>query len=728
MRKKNKNTKKRASSVKAKQRANLSFRMNILFFSIFVLFSILILRLGYMQIVKGSDYVRALQQTEEVTVNTSVPRGRIYDSQGRVLVDNKPKNAITYTKLQSTTSDEMLNTARKLATLIKMDTSKIALRDKQDFWIKLHNKEAYAKVSKSEQDAINKNQKIAATDKQAEIDKLVRERITKSELKSLTKKDLQVLAIYSKMVAGYNLSPQIIKSDNVTDKEFAVVSEHLNDLPNVNTTTDWARVKNSDLSILGSTTSPAEGIPKDKLDYYLARGYSRNDRVGKSYLEAQYEELLQGQKAVVKNETNGKGKVVDTKSIYNGAPGKDLVLTIDSQLQTKLEKLVEQQLLAAKASGASSLLDRAFLVMMNPNTGDVLSMVGKKLDTDKNGRTVVNDYSIGTFTSAYEVGSVVKPATLLTGYKLNAITPGQVLVDQPIKLAGTKPKSSIFNRSGAIPMSDLTAIERSSNSYMFQTAMKIAGVNYVPNMALHVKPSDFTKIRNSYAQFGLGVDTGIDLPGEFAGFKGEELLPGKLLDLAIGQFDTFTPLQLAQYVSTIANGGKRIQPHVVKEVREPSKDGKNLGPLVEEVGPTVLNTIDNSQYEIDHVKQGMHQVYFGSQGSAAKYFRDAKFDAAGKTGTAQVVYYGPKTAAYGTQTLSITHIGFAPYKNPEIAYAVVVPWVTTTETYTAINNIIARQAVETYFDLHKKDLKTSQETVNQKITKTPSKGSTNTAQ
>ncbi|MGG0658621.1 peptidoglycan D,D-transpeptidase FtsI family protein [Rummeliibacillus pycnus] len=728
MRQKTKKTKKRASSVKAKQRANLSFRMNILFFSVFVLFSILILRLGYMQIVKGNDYVRALEQTEEVTVNTSVPRGRIYDRNGQVLVDNKPKNAITYTKLQSTTSDEMLNTAKNLAKLIKMDTSKIALRDKQDFWIKLHNKEAYAKVSKKEQDAIIKDEKLEAADKQAKLDKLVRDRITDKELNSLSKEDLQVLAIYSKMVAGYNLSPQIIKSDNVTDKEFAVVSEHLNELPNVNTTTDWARVRDSDLSILGSTTTPSEGIPKDKLDYYLARGYSRNDRVGKSYIESQYEELLQGQKAVVKNETNGKGKVVDTKTTFEGEPGKDLVLSIDSQLQTKLEKLVEDQLLTAKATGASSLLDRAFLVMMDPNTGDVLSMVGKKLDTDKNGRTVVNDYSIGAFTSAYEVGSVVKPATLLTGYKLNAITPGQVLVDQPIKLAGTKPKSSIFNRSGAIPMSDLTAIERSSNSYMFQTAMKIAGENYVPGMALHVQPSDFAKIRNSYAQFGLGVDTGIDLPGEFAGFKGEELLPGKLLDLAIGQFDTFTPLQLAQYVSTIANGGKRIQPHVVKEVREPSKDGKELGPLVEEIGPTVLNTIDNSQYEIDHVKQGMHQVYFGSQGSAASYFRDAKFDAAGKTGTAQVVYYGPKKSAYGTQTLTITHVGFAPYKNPEIAYAVVVPWVTTSESYTAINNIIARQAVETYFDLQKKDLKHNEETVGQKITKSSTKDSTNKAQ
>ena len=89
---------------KAKQRASLTFRMNVLFFSIFVLFSVLIFRLGYLQIVKGEDYVRALERTEEVRVNTSVPRGRIFDRYGRILVDNQPENAITYTKMQTTKS------------------------------------------------------------------------------------------------------------------------------------------------------------------------------------------------------------------------------------------------------------------------------------------------------------------------------------------------------------------------------------------------------------------------------------------------------------------------------------------------------------------------------------------------------------------------------------------------------------------------------------------------
>lgn len=716
MKRRNKGKMKRSSNGNAKQRANLSLRMNILFFTIFVLFSCLVIRLGYVQIVKGDDYVQQLKKTEEATVNTSVPRGRIFDRNGKILVDNKPKNAITYTKYSTTKSDEMLKMAKKLSAYITMDTERIAERDKLDYWIIKHPKEAEAKISDKERKAILENGE-AAGDQQNEIDALVRERITEKELKTLSKKDMQIVAIYSKMIAGYNLSPQIIKSDNVTDKEFAIVSEHLTELPGVNTTTDWQREKISKLTILGSTTTPTEGIPKDKLNYFLSRDYSRNDRVGKSYLEQQYESLLQGEKSIVKSDTDRSGEVVDTKIVKEGKAGKDLVLTIDSDLQEATDKIVEDQLLMAKRTGASSLLDRAFLVMMDPNTGEVLSMVGKKIETDDKGKQVVNDYSIGNFTTSYEVGSVIKPATLLTGYHYGAITPNEVLIDSPIKLAGANAKSSIFNRSGSIAMSDTQAIERSSNVYMFRTAMKIAKLPYVYNGALPTDAEDFNRIRRYYSQFGLGTETGIDLPGEFTGVKGPETLGGKYLDLVIGQYDTFTPLQLAQYVSTVANGGKRIAPRLLKEIHEPSKDGEKLGALEEEIQPEVLNTLDNSQNEIDHVKDAMQKVYYGSNGSGASAFKDSKFDGAGKTGTAQVVYFGPQKSKYGTETLTVTHIGFAPRDNPQVAYAVVVPWITTSESYTAINNIIARKAVDKYFSLKKKETKAKKQTVGTEISR-----------
>lgn len=708
----------RASSAKAKYRASLSFRMNVLFFSIFILFSLLIFRLGYLQIVKGEDYVRTLERTEEVAVNTSVPRGRIYDRYGRVLVDNQPENAITYTKMQSTTIEDMLDIAEQLAMLIDQPTDRVTLRDKQDFWILKNKKTAYKKVSKKEEERLREKLEDQ-TEVQKEIDRLVRERITEKELAQLTDFDLEVLAIYREMASGYNLSPQIIKSDNVTDAEFARVSERLSDLPGVNTTTDWKRVKLSSLSILGRTTIPSKGIPKAQLNYYLARDYSRNDRVGESYFESQYEELLQGQKSVVKNITNKKGEVVDTITTDKGEPGKDLVSTIDIELQAEAEKIVEKNLLELKSMGSSKLLDRAFFVMMNPKTGEILSVVGKKIEKNpETGKNEVVDFSYGTFTTAYEVGSTVKAATLLMGYSQGVIDPGTVLTDQPIKLAGTNPKSSIFNRNGAIPMNDLTALERSSNSYMFQVAMMLGGTRYRYNMGLQIKDDTLQRMRNGYAQFGLGVNTGIDLPGEFAGFNGILDNPGKILNFAIGQFDTYTPMQLVQYISTVANGGYRVQPRLLKEIRQPSSDGQTLGPVVEEVTPKILNHISNTDDEINHVKKGLRQVYVGSQGSARGQFYNTPYTAAGKTGTAEVVYYGPVREEFGTMTVNLAHVGFAPYDNPEVAYAVLIPWATTNfDIYLPNNNIIAREILDYYFKLKEKYAKNgvSESSVEQKI-------------
>ena len=702
-------SKKRAASVKAKLRANVAFRMNILFFSIFLLFSILILRLGFLQIVQGEEFVRTLARTEEVPVNTSVPRGRIYDSEGRILVDNEPKNAITYTKLQTTKQEEMLEIAKKLAEMIDKPADDVTLRDTQDFWIMLHNEEAYEKVSEEEKAKLVADESLSTKDMQRQIDTWVRERITEAELASLTEQELEILAIYREMASGYALSPQIIKSEDVTPQEFARVSERLNEMKGVNTTTDWVRVPNSTLAILGSTTTPKEGIPNSKLDYYLARDYTRNDRVGKSYIEQQYEEVLQGQKTVVKNITDGKGTVTETETVFEGQPGKDLVLTLDSELQANLENLVEAKLLDLKSKSGSSLLDRAFVVMMDPYTGEVLSMVGKQLAKDpKTGKLVVKDYAYGTFTSAYEIGSTIKPATLLTGYDQGAIEMNEVMIDEPITIGQTT-KSSLFNRNGRVPVSDLLALERSSNVYMFKIGFRLANAIYRPGKPIDIDVDAFEVLRNSYAQFGLGIPTGIDLPGEFAGYRGSELRPGKLMDLTIGQYDTYTPLQMAQFVSTIANGGNRIKPHVVKEIRQPSTDGKTMGSLVTEIGPTVLNRIHNTQEQIAHVKKGMNRVYFGNQGSARSFFRDAPYDAAGKTGTAQVVYFGPQRDKFGMETINSTHIGFAPYDNPEIAYAVLVPWVPYYNgQYESSGTVLAREIVDAYFAIQKKKATTDE--------------------
>lgn len=711
----------KVDQAKIRQRKHIAFRMNLLFFSIFILFSLLIFRLGYLQIVKGEEYTRELEKKEEIAVNTSVPRGRIYDRTGKVLVDNKPMNAITYTKTTSTTSQEMLEIAEDLSELIHQDTKRVTIGDKRDFWILLNPDEAEAKVSKKELEKINESGTLSKQEIQREVTRLTRERITEEELNSFTNHELEVLAIYREMMSGYAYSPQIIKSGNVTEEEFAAVSERLSDFEGVNTTTDWERVKFSDSTIIGTMTSPIEGIPRTHLDYYLARDYSRNDRIGRSYFEQYYEELLRGQKTIVKNVKDRTGRVIETKTVREGEPGRDLVLSMDSDLQESLEELLSEKLLELKKDPRSGLLDRAFLVMMDPNNGELLSLVGKRLVKDEDsGRWEVRDYAYGTFTSAYEAGSTVKVATVLTGYSEGVLSVGDVKIDEPIYIASSNVKRSLFNPNGRYAIDDIQALGRSSNVYMFKIAMSLGNAVYRPHKPLPIDITGFDRLRESYASFGLGVKTGIDLPGEYPGVTGTETISGKLLDFAIGQFDTYTPLQLVQYISTVANGGYRVAPKVLKEIREPSKDGETFGTLLEETEVKVLNRINNTEKEIEQVKKGMHYTYYGPNGTARNLFNGASYTAAGKTGTAQTSYYGDDRSKYGMASVNLTHVGFAPAENPEVAYAIVIPYASTDRgnyrAQSAAMNEIVRTSLDTYFELKEERAKiNAEETTDQKI-------------
>src|SRR5690606_31853900 len=110
--------------------------------------------------------------------------------------------------------------------------------------------------------------------------------------------------------------------------------------------------------------------------------------------------------------------------------------------------------------------------------------------------------------------------------------------------------------------------------------------------------SGFEKFRRYFQQFGLGTETGVDYPYEATGFEGTNPMAGNLLDFAIGQYDTYTALQLAQYVSTIANDGYRVRPRFLKEIREPNGTEDQLGAIYRKENTTVLNKI-----EMDHVER-----------------------------------------------------------------------------------------------------------------------------
>lgn len=684
-----------------KNKILLPTRLNTLFFLVFVLFSFLILRLGVVQIVKGEDYKLELERTANMTVDKSVPRGKILDRNGKVIVDNTPLRTITYTRKKGTSPTDLLDMAKKLTSYIKMPVDKIMERDKKDYWLLTHPDEAKLLVPKSVDNKLKKKYKDDPDKYNKDYYKLQLDAITANDINKMSKYDLQVLAIYKQMSSGFSLTPQTIKSVGVTNEEYAKVSEHLDELPGVDVTTDWDReylYKDTFRTILGNITTEKEGLPAQNVDYYLARGYDRNDRVGKSYIEQQYEDVLRGTKGKVQNIIDGSGNVIDTKTITDGEPGSDLVLSIDIELQQKVDEIVQRELLKAKHTPNGQYMDRAFVTMMNPRTGEILAMSGKQIvKNKKTGKTEVQDFATGNITTSYELGSTVKGATVLTGYQTKAISPGTRFFDSPIRIKGT-PKKSSYKNMGWI--NDLDALKRSSNVFMFYTAMAIGKAHYVPEQPLDIDVKAFDTIRNSFSEFGLGVKTGIDLPNEAIGFKGTDKNPGFLLDLAIGQFDTYTPLQLVQYASTIANGGYRIQPHVAKEIRQPSI-GEDQGVIRQEIKPKILNRIDMKDSYINRVKEGFYKVYNEQGGTARPYFLGVDYKIAGKTGTAQSFYDGPDRKKYKTpqRTYNLTLIGYAPYDNPEIAFSVVVPWMKSDQA--PVNKYIGRGIMDEYFKLKK---------------------------
>nr|WP_304218641.1 penicillin-binding protein 2 [Fredinandcohnia onubensis] len=674
-----------------KKKSHVPFRLNMLFFAVFLLFSALILRLGVVQIVHGEKFQKEVEKTENEVVNLPVPRGKIYDKNGNVIVDNKALNAITYTRARGTKQEEVLEVAETLATLIEMKSDKVTERDLKDFWMLKNPDEAKALVKQEMKKVEDGELELSSKD----IYKLQIERITEEDLKQITEAELEVAAIFREMTKGYALVPQIVKNENVTPEEYAVVSENLEHLPGVNTTTDWIRdykFDNTLKSILGRISDTDEGLPGDKLDYYLARGYNRNDRVGLSYLEAQYESVLHGQKAKVENIIKGNA-VQETIMISEGQRGSDLVLTIDMELQQAVEQIIEEQMLAHKQMKGTQYLDRAFVVMMNPKTGEILSMAGKVYTRGKDGKMGFQDYALGTMNAAYEMGSAVKGATMLTGYDTGVIDIGSMYYDSPMKIGREGSLKKSWRNLG--PTNDLKALELSSNVYMFKLFLELAGGHYVYGQPISIDSDAFRTVRNYFSQFGLGVKTGIDLPGEATGYPGPDLTPGLLMDLGIGQYDTYTTLQLAQYVSTIANDGYRMQPKIVRQIHQPTLEENELGPIQEPFEPTVMNKLDIDMKYIERVQQGFKLVFQGSSGTARSAFSGKPYDAAGKTGSAQ-------SFIKGVEAVNSTLVGYAPFNNPEVAFAVVLPYAYYGNTSHNMNLKVGEAVLDKYFELKEK--------------------------
>ena len=245
---------------------------------------------------------------------------------------------------------------------------------------------------------------------------------------------------------------------------------------------------------------------------------------------------------------------------------------------------------------------------------------------------------------------------------------------------------------------DVYALQYSSNVYQYKIAINVGKGNYQYNQSLSLDKDAFQKYRDMYAEFGLGVKTGIDLPVESLGYSGTSTLPGHLLDFSIGQYDTYTPIQLSQYINTLANGGSRLKPYLLKEVYMPSDNGDKIGSLVYKVSNTVQGTLSVEEKYIKRVQEGFTKVVTSGLGYG---YMGYYTNSAGKTGTSESFIDTDGDGVVDTETRTSSFVGYSPSDNPKMSIVVVSPDISVPDsTQSAVTKRITAKMVNKYFELN----------------------------
>ena len=618
-------------------------KVNILNILMYLVFLIILGRLYYLQVINHEYYLNKLNSLNSKEVLGDVmPRGKIYDTNGVLLVDNTLVNTIYYKKIDGITTKEEIDLAYLVKDYLDLDYSKLTKSYLKDFYILTHEGEINKRITDIEYDSY-KRRKITFN----EFYKIKKDKVTDDDLSKYTDEDKKAIYLYYLMNNGYSYDDKIIK-EGASEEEFAFFSESNFKLSGFNTKYTYDR-----LYLYGDTLKNVFGktgsITSENKDYYLNKGYSLNDTVGLTNLEYIYDDYLKGEKEVYKVLNDEKILVKD------GKVGNDLYLSVDINIQKMVDEILEREIKLAKNSINTKYFDRSYVTISDPNNGSVLAISGKMYQEGG-----VYDYNVGAITDTMVSGSVVKGASILVGYNEGVLKIGEFTMDECIKLKATPKKCSIYNMGY---INDLDAIKKSSNVYQFKIALKVGGVNYRYDQAAYINDTAFKTYRDYFAKFGLGVKTEIDLQNESSGYNGSGEDAGLLMNLSIGQYDTYTNIELNQYIATLANGKNRYKLNLVKQI-------KNKDEVINTYEPVILNTLDIDSKYINRVKKGLKLVI--TEGTGYGYI-DLSKNASGKTGTSETFVDNNQDGVYETESISTAFVAYYPSDNPKYALSISTP-------------------------------------------------------
>lgn len=625
------------------RRKRFSFRLNLFFFAVFVVFSVLIVRLAVLQFVEGPILSAAGSKKSERNDPIAPIRGNIYDANGRPIAYSTSTQSLYYSiqprvKGKATSSEQAHEMAEKLA----------------DVFLQYGDPENV-----------------------------------------MTKEDI-IRQMDLEFRRNYISTPRRIKTD-LTNEELAYIMENQSDFPGVDILEESVRNYDKDtvaVQLVGYLKKYS-GV-RETNEFYAQKmeeknplyKYLENEEVGLDGIERMYQDVLRGTNGLKSYPVNSQEVIVGPIRITNPEKGSDLYLTIDKDVQLHTEKSIMEHL--EKIRNSPYKYERApyavtgFAVAMEVETGKVVAMASMP-DYDPNiwagGSISPEDWdnyeyvlpngTIRTVSGPYEtqeernrhpnsivpLGSTIKPLTVLVGLSEGLFNTNTKYPDTGRFSYGRAGHETYIRNSGNKANGSIdasTAIAKSSNTFM---AAMIGNKLY---MRGQVDGKSSVEIWDGYMKaFGLGVSTGSGLPGESAGvidyFKEAERgsPQSALVQASFGQQGRYTTLQLAQYTTMLANRGKRMKPQFVNEIRDTN------GNLVEGFEPEILSEVDLPSEYWKEIETGMSLV--GAQG-----FEGFEHSFRRKTGTSE-------QEVAGRRAENAVFIAYAPADKPKLAVAVVVP-------------------------------------------------------
>ena len=652
--------------LKEKKKVNTRVRLNIITVFVYVVGIILLIQLFNLQIVNGEEYRETSNTRLTRESDLKAARGTIVDRNGNLLAGTTMGFSVELYK-SKVDNDTLNDTILRIINTLEqngdsyVDTFPVKI---SPFEFTFSSEERAIKWKQSNK--IDEN----ATAEECFYYFKDKYKISNEDLNEVRK---IINVRYRISSEGYSSTKSIQISKSISRVSAIQFNEQSDVFPGVSVQISTTRYyPNGKLAshILGYIGR----ISEDELKNVKEKGYKLNDDYGKAGIESVLEEYLKGQDGIKQIDMAVNGTVTDEYISEEAIQGCDVTLTIDANLQAVTEQALYNNICGIRTGEYGKVYDAyaGSVVVMNVKTGEILAMasypdyepaawIGGISDEYWN---FYNDSANNqplwnrAVQSYYAPGSTYKMLTGIAALQTGAVRLDEKVNDTGIYPRGHNPKCWIYTSQhrghGYLNITD--AIKKSCNYFFYEMGYRV-GIETLEKYSKY---------------FGLGVKTGIELPNETAGkvssksitdAKGQSWYVGETLSSAIGQsYNSFSPLQMAKYVSMLTNGGHNIRPTIVKSItkvegQEVSREeiinlvNNKLG-----VGNEEVENIEISQENLNAILEGMRSVANESGGTAYSIFRGFNIEIGGKTGSAQA---GDKTNAW--------FVGFAPFNNPEIA-------------------------------------------------------------